>query len=60
MLYGVEKLISKTFTELFDTQNVLEINQMFQGCTSLETIDISSLNLKKVRNYPKCSVDLKI
>ena len=49
MFYGIEKLMSITFTPLFDTQNVINMKQMFQGCTSLETINISSLNLKKVK-----------
>ena len=50
MFYGIEKLMSITFTPLFDTQNVINMKQMFQGCTSLETINISSLNLKKVKS----------
>ena len=42
MFYGLENLVSITFTSLFDTKNVKDMSQMFQGCTSLESVEFLS------------------
>jgi len=44
MFYGVENLISVSFTHLFDTKNITWFSNMFYGCKELTSIDLSYLN----------------
>ena len=48
MFYGIEQLISITFTPIFDTSNINNLNFMFYGCTNFAFINISSFNTENV------------
>ena len=48
MFYGVNNLISISFTHLFNTENITNLNFMFYGCTKLTSIDISYFNTENV------------
>ena len=67
MFYGADQLISITFTPIFDTSNINNLNFMFYGCINLAFINISSFNTENVENlsgmFELCkslkSIDLK-
>lgn len=48
MFYGINTLISISFTSIFDTKNITNLNFMFYGCTQLTSIDISYFNTENV------------
>ena len=48
MFYGAESLISISFTPLFNTENITNLNFMFYGCKKLTSIDISHFNTENV------------
>ena len=46
----VTNMTSITFTSEFNTENVENMNSMFEGCSSLISINFSNLNTKNVKN----------
>ena len=43
-----EKLVKVKFSETFDTSKVLNADNMFMGCISLKSVDLSSFNTSLV------------
>ena len=43
-----KNMISISFTSLYNTENVTNMNSLFYGCTSLESVDITNFNTKNV------------
>ena len=41
---GITQMISISFTEKFDTKNIINMNSFFEECSSLVSIDLSKLN----------------
>ena len=50
MFYGVENLTSIIFTQLFNTENVTNMNFMFWGCKQLKSIDLSYFKTDNIDN----------
>ena len=48
MFLGINKLISISFPAPFDTSRVTDMSQMFSGCSSLKSIDVSSFDTSNV------------
>ena len=61
-----DKLVYVNFSEAFDTSNVLNAASMFEGCTSLQAVNISSFNTSLISSltymfyecYELTSIDL--
>ena len=51
MFYNVQNMVSISFSELFNnTEKIKDMSNMFKGCLSLESIDISKFNTQNVAN----------
>jgi surface protein len=49
MFYNVQNMVSISFSELFNnTEKIKDMSNMFKGCLSLESIDISKFNTQNV------------
>jgi len=48
MFEGINRLISISFSPLFNTSNIIYMSSMFYGCTSLTSINLSNFNTSKV------------
>ena len=53
MFFGNKRLISISFSEIFNTENITNLRNMFDGCKSLTFIDFSDFNTKNVVNMNK-------
>ena len=53
MFFGNKRLISISFSEIFNTENITNLRNMFDGCKSLISIDFSNFNTKNVVNMNK-------
>ena len=50
MFYGINNLISISFTKLFNTENITNFSFMFYGCIKLTSIDLYYFNTENVIN----------
>ena len=50
MFHEVKSLISIDFSEKFNTENKTDMNNMFNGCLSLTSINLTYFNTKNVKN----------
>ena len=50
MFYNRSKLISIEFGKGFNTSNVTDMSEMFQGCSKLTALDVSSFNTSNVNS----------
>ena len=48
MFRNIKNLISITFTSLYNSQNVINMDNLFYGCSSLTSVDITSFNLASI------------
>ena len=59
MFYNRSKLTSIDFGKGFNTSNVTDMNEMFQGCSKLTALDVSSFNTSNVNSmaamFKSCS-----
>lgn len=53
---GFDHLTNVNGIENFETENVVDMNSMFSGCSALTTLDLSSLNTEKVK-IMRCMFD---
>ncbi len=50
MFCDINKMVSFTFSQNFNTQNIEKMDITFAGCTSLTSIDFSILNTQNLKN----------
>ena len=50
MFYDINKIVSITFSQNFNTQNIEEMDITFAGCTSLISFDFSILNTQNLKS----------
>ena len=48
MFEGLNKMISISFSENMELENITQMNRMFYNCQNLQSIDLSHLNTKNV------------
>lgn len=51
LFYRFTGIVSIIFNNYFDTSNVINMDSMFNGCNSIEELDLSSFNTINVRNF---------
>ena len=50
IFYGIDRMISISFSSFFNTSNINEMNYMFYNCSLLESITLSKFNTSIVNN----------
>ena len=50
LFYSNNNIISITFSQIFDTKNIIDMSYLFYNCTSLYFIDITYLNTENVKD----------
>ena len=50
MFKGVNKMISISFSNSFNTSKITDMNSMFNGCKSLTSLDISFFNTENIKD----------
>ena len=50
---GIEKIVSISFNQYFDTLDIIDMNCMFFGCFSLASINLSNFDVSNVKNMSR-------
>ena len=50
MFYSIDELYYISFTEKFDTSNIESMDEMFEGCWNLKSVNLGNINTPKLKS----------